>query len=212
LFISSAGMAQISWDYVRPDTVFTFETTIDVVVYNNISFSDSGTYRWVREFSTPCSKITNAICDKNQCYLEHVDSASFFVEAGESFSMQCHFYPYNTCCKFSKCFLTVYKVADPTVRTEAEYNISLWCSALSTDDLDQSPLKLYPNPAGNYIQLDGINTINQNASITDVQGRLLQMVDFSIDGKIFIGDLSPGSYYLSCDIDGILVRRRFLKL
>jgi len=205
--------AQITWDIAIPDTVYSFETNPDVEVHNNVTFTDSGTYRWVREVITSCP-ITNAICDKTQCYLEHVDSADFFVEANETFPMLCHFYPYDNCCKYATCILTVYKVADPSVNTVAEYNISLWCSALSAKDVEAfgSDIKIYPIPAKDYLQIETESIGVSDIIIYDVQGRMVKQAEVNQLQRLYIGDLPAGTFYITSTLNGVLSRKRFVKI
>lgn len=210
LSLTSLVSAQISWDNAKPDTVYSFETNPDVEVHNKITFSDSGTYRWVREFITTCP-ITSAICDKNTCYLEHVDSAIFVVGDNESFPFLIHFYPNDNCCKHAKILLRVYKVADPSVKSQAEYNISLWCSSASVEPKNIDFINIYPNPCVDLLTLD-INSSNiSNIQVHDQLGREMTIFASSNSNVINVESLKSGIYFLSFLSDGVLTRKTFVK-
>lgn len=205
------SQGQITWDNPKPDTVYSFETNADVEVHNNITFSDSGTYRWVRKIVTNCT-IANAICDKNQCYLEHVDSAIFHVNKNESFQMICHFYPYDKCCKHAKVILKVYQVANPTISSIAEYNISLWCSKLSAAEFNPERLQITPNPVQNVLTLSTGTVLADDIQIISPTGKVVLHVDEPQSEEVDVSNLPAGIYMISAQINGILVRKNFLKL
>lgn len=209
IFCANFTQAQISWDNMKPDTVFTFETTPDVEVHNKITFADSGTYRWVREFVSTCP-ITSAICDKNTCYLETVDSAVFFADAKESFTMIAHFYPNNNCCKHAKINLHIYKIADPKVKSTAEYNISLWCSSLGNQNREVKNLSVYPNPCTTSLEVSDVTEFDA-FYITDQLGRKMIIQTNDNSGKIDVSALNPGYYVISFLSEGTTFNKSFIK-
>ncbi|MBI1307899.1 MAG: T9SS type A sorting domain-containing protein [Bacteroidetes bacterium] len=203
--------AQITWDHQKPDTVFRPETDLDVEVHNNVTFQDSGVYRWVRSVITTCP-ITSAICDKNTCYLETVDSANFEVTANESFPVLCHFYPDNNCCKHAKVLLKIYKISDPKITSTAEYNISLWCTQLSVTDASSSKLEVYPNPVQDFLN---INLQPANKAKLDVYNELGVLVISKVIEStelVDLTELNKGIYTVVTSTTEGTFRKRIVKI
>lgn len=58
-------------------------------------------------------------------------------------------------------------------------------------------IKVYPNPAGNSLQVDGITTENIQLRVYSVYGALLMQTDnFPAVGTIDISHLKPGMYFI----------------
>ncbi len=71
-------------------------------------------------------------------------------------------------------------------------------------------LSVYPNPAGNYIQI-ATDLIGGKASITNLEGQVLLQKDLTSSNKILIGALPGGMYFLTVHSDKGTVTRRFVK-
>ena len=79
-----------------------------------------------------------------------------------------------------------------------------------------SNLKIYPNPATDQIQLEGIQAYNEKAVITiiDLYGRVVQQVDSNGDEKtisIGIKQLSAGTYLLKATTKNYTSSHYFIK-
>jgi len=69
-----------------------------------------------------------------------------------------------------------------------------------------SRLVLYPNPASNYIRIEGIEA-NAEVRIYNAMGALVKVVNTNADEEIGISDLSAGLYFVRCGN----ITMRFLK-
>ena len=96
LSLSTLSFGQITWDQQTADTARGFETNLEISTQNNVTFEKAGFYRWVRMYDSSCSALTMGIVDKVSCGLETTDSMDFYVEANETFTMTCYFYPNQT--------------------------------------------------------------------------------------------------------------------
>lgn len=69
--------------------------------------------------------------------------------------------------------------------------------SVNTNDFSAKKIKLYPNPASNYISLSGIKPYAQ-ISIYGIDGRLIRNATAQqAERNILIDDLSPGIYFIS---------------
>jgi Cu/Zn superoxide dismutase len=84
----------------------------------------------------------------------------------------------------------------------------LECLVVNTYDIDGTYLKIYPNPAMNYIQIES-DEENFQLSIKDIYGRTHIT---SSNKQIDISKLNGGMYYVTSKIKGEEITSRFLKL
>jgi len=89
------------------------------------------------------------------------------------------------------------KEPDGTWGVAATFLMKQWAPTLSTNTslFSYNQIILYPNPASNYIQLQGIND-NTQVSIFDLNGRVLQSVPYSKNEIIDVSKLTIGTYIL----------------
>jgi len=79
----------------------------------------------------------------------------------------------------------------------------------STSDL-QNKIKVYPNPADEFIKVEGIKIEGEKYSITNSIGQ--QVLSNTFDGnKIDLYDLFPGSYTLTVSSGSSVLRKNFIK-
>ena len=69
--------------------------------------------------------------------------------------------------------------------------------SVGVDENDGRLLAIYPNPAGDFIRIEGIEA-NSEVRIYNAMGALVKTANASADSKIGIGDLNAGIYLLRC--------------
>jgi hypothetical protein len=86
---------------------------------------------------------------------------------------------------------------DGTWGFAAKFLMEQWATTLSTDTslFANNPITVYPNPAKDYIQFQGLND-NSQISIFDLNGRILKKVPYSKNEIIDVAELSNGTYIL----------------
>jgi PKD domain/Secretion system C-terminal sorting domain len=93
------------------------------------------------------------------------------------------------------------------------YNATVSVSALSLEDNTMSSLKLYPNPAENYLYMEGVEfeTI-KTLTLYNVLGKALPARFHQAERRIDISNLASGHYILEVvTTDGVKVMRKVLK-
>jgi hypothetical protein len=209
LAIAGTTYGQIIWDKDTADIAQGFETKIDIETHNVATFTQPGTYRWIRTYNENCS-IKTAICDKNSCYLETTDSADFTVAANESFDMICHFYPYNKCCpEGAEVSLFVFKVDDRNINNTATYILDLWCKSLGTHELSNTSFIVAPNPALDHISLLNLPSNLESIDIINLYGIVVDRVPVS--SSIDVSGLKAGMYWIAIKQDEVEYKQRFIK-
>ncbi|MCB9262148.1 MAG: T9SS type A sorting domain-containing protein [Flavobacteriales bacterium] len=204
--------AQITWNKDTADLATGFETESDIETHNVITVANAGNYRWVRKIVQNCGTVKNAICDKNTCYSEDTDSADFSVTDGESFTMVCHFYPFNKCCTDSVVIsLYVYNVDFPNVNSTATYILDLWCASASVNSINNQNLIVSPNPATSMLTLSmkELATASE-VVISNAEGK--QWNKEIIGNKVDISELNAGIYFITIRNEEKIYTTKFVKL
>ena len=86
---------------------------------------------------------------------------------------------------------------DGTWGFAAKFLMEQWATTLSTNTslFSNNQITVYPNPATNYIQLQGTND-NTQISIFDLNGRMLKKVPYSKNEIIDVSKFTNGTYIL----------------
>jgi hypothetical protein len=88
-----------------------------------------------------------------------------------------------------------------------EYSDSVYLGLLNTNELPESNFSVYPNPATNEININGIN--GESVSFYDLNGKLLSKHNFSGNQKIYF--LAKGLYYIEVKTAERTYYSKFLK-
>ena len=212
LVTSSLGLnAQtIEWDSTASDTIRGFETEESLSAHLGVAFAEAGEYRWVRSYKENNCNIATAVCDINQCWLENTDSATFYVNALESFDMIFYYYPRNKCCPDNAtAILTVYKVDEPSKRASAEFALDLWCASSSVEEVVQHHVDIYPNPALNVLSINSSDKV-QHVEFVNIVGETIvvpQLTPTTFD----VSKLSKGIYVVNIVGEDRTYSKRFVK-
>jgi hypothetical protein len=83
---------------------------------------------------------------------------------------------------------------------------------LSTEEVNSPELNIYPNPALDFITIDGL-TIADRATVRlcDIQGKILLSSPLNEDFKVDISALQQGLYFLLVETNGKLITSKILK-
>lgn len=86
---------------------------------------------------------------------------------------------------------------DGTWGFAGKFLMEQWATNLSTNTslFSKNPITVYPNPAKNYIQFQGLNDKTQ-ISIFDLNGRMIKKVPYSKNEIIDVAELTNGTYIL----------------
>lgn len=76
---------------------------------------------------------------------------------------------------------------------------------------DIPEIKLYPNPAKDYVELDNLESGNQIEIFNSVGKRVLDL-SYPINGKIDISNLLPGVYFLKTKTYNTFSNYKFIKI
>lgn len=124
----------------------------EFVAYTHVTNSSNNnvTIRWVRTKNDKPDVWWTAICDKNVCHLNEVDSAQVDLLAGDSTNLDLHFYPFNRA-DFALVKIEVFDITKPNERLH--FTFTGRALADTIPDTTQPPpptikrdVKMYPNP------------------------------------------------------------------
>lgn len=151
------------------------------------------------------------VCDNFLCWGPEKDTASFTLTPSEEGEMYPHFYPNGITgigCLTIKVFENEnFANTDSIVYCAHIYHVGV-------DDVDMEEMKVYPNPASNYIKLTlPDNVLGGEVEIYDMTGK--KVYEGTIDNnepQIDVTNLPTGSYVLKyTDQNGAAYTARFQK-
>lgn len=82
--------------------------------------------------------------------------------------------------------------------------------SVSTNSLNTAAFKVFPNPTTDFIQIDGIETVNAHYSIMDYNGRIVENTSLN-SNQIPVYHLPKGMYILLVETEKGKVSRTFMK-
>ena len=83
-----------------------------------------------------------------------------------------------------------------------------WSATLSTPDVNALQVLLYPNPANDYLYIDGVQDRGQ-LEVYTITGQKVKTLDFEGTTKVFL-DLSSGMYITKITSDNKTVVKKLL--
>jgi hypothetical protein len=100
-----------------------------------------------------------------------------------------------------------YRVASVLMDNSVNYS-----NVLSLD-YNRISIRVYPNPAKNFLQIEGLSsTESSRLSIYDINGNV--RLTATASAPVFswnIGTLQKGSYVVTAQSNGVVVKKKFLK-
>ena len=188
------------------------DLTVTAPLTGPISQTD---YSWRREIISIPPDWTYAICDPFLSHGRTVDSASYFLAAGNSSEMIVHFYvPGNSGGKGS---VIVINRDDATQEEDtAVFTLQTYNTFLSTSELDvEDKFEVYPNPASttHIVKIKNTTEIN-TVEILNLNGQLVKTVVANPNSNeidIEVSDLNSGLYLVRVKT-GIKVKTTKLKV
>jgi hypothetical protein len=184
--------------FVNEDPTVTMGITADDfegVGYNNVK-NDSEVNRnltWTTRVIDAAEGWTDAVCDKNLCYLESVETADFTALPDETCRLDVHVYP-NGNEGFSIVEVEITEADNPNFSIKHEYYFNTMPSASTRAQL-LSSIKVYPNPAQDYFTIEE----GQQAEVVEVltiDGKMMRSFLYNDNAQYMISDLAAGHYVI----------------
>jgi hypothetical protein len=195
---------------LKPDVVMIdvnpaeFETVAHSYITN--TSAEVKTFRWFRTIESISMGWQNAICDVNACYSVETDTTPvdflLTLAPGDSSMLDVHIRP-NGLDGSAKIKVTVFEVGNPDNQITGEY---LFNQVTPTYDVNVESIKIFPNPAIDYFELNDYTNVRE-VVISNLVGNVMRRYNVYPGAKFDVGFL-PGSIYLVRLLDG---RRNIIK-
>jgi hypothetical protein len=186
---------------VRSNVPFdTLEVIGHIVVKNTATTAK--TFQWVRTVNNQTQGWTNAVCDRNLCYLPNVGSQSFTLDPNQEGILDVHVAP-NRIVGMASIDIKVTETGNNTNTVTARY---LFNQVSGIREVDRAAIKIYPNPAKEYFIIsdnDYVSIVN----IYNIVGRLVKTVHVANGLRIDVSDMADGIYLVRMQtIGGVTVK------
>lgn len=166
-----------------------FEAIGHAFAINNSEFYKN--YSWQRNVIEMTEGWFSAVCDRNQCYLSGVNQASFYLDSGESGTMDVHVYP-NGIEGGAIIEVRVQNDTDPEDFFVATYFFN---QTLSVAERVTNNFKVYPNPIVENFTVEGAENADR-LEIFDITGKVVFSAKGSRTNRYNVADLRAGGYIL----------------
>lgn len=198
-FITLCAQDQLTFSVtpVEVDGITAADT--DVPGYSSLSTSSTAPriYKWTKEDLVISDGWQSAVCDTNGCYFPHLLEREVVMSASSGSNLDVHVYPNgNEGCAVVR--VTVIDVNDPSVSAVNTYYFNPdmeECMIDATED-EQAiirQIKLYPNPVGNYFQIDHYEEIH-TVEVYNELGQQVKSFPYNIGADYDVTHLPTGTY------------------
>lgn len=180
-------------------------------VLTNHSNSDIE-FTWIREQVYVSENWQTAICDKNRCYLTHINNQTFTLNAGDTGVLDVHLYPFQQ--EGDSAWVNVKLISSASTgdTTVIPYKFYQENTTSSSRDHSLTEAILYPNPASTYFRVASESVIS-SVEVFDILGKRVKSVNpNSQSAFVDVIDLVKGIYIVRVkDSDGRIIKTQRLK-
>jgi hypothetical protein len=185
---------------------------IEAEFYDHTPMTNNSTesldLRWVRTIESMPDEWDNYFCTiPGNCGLPSTDSLNFTLEPGEVGDFQIHFAPNDIA---GSALVVVNLINNATDEVLATITINVETSPVSTNELEEAQVRVFPNPATNFFQIQNGQKVDQ-ITIYNILGKQVKFFE-NAENQFFIGDLAKGLYMIQMvDLDSKSTKTLTLK-
>lgn len=150
---------------------------------------ESKEFIWIRTINSISQGWETAVCDFNLCYNPNIDSMTLTLGPGEESNMDIHIYP-NGVEGSAEIELKVKEVG-----VDSNFVIGNYLFNMTTPvrEAKISEIKMFPNPATEYFQLESAQTIAK-IEVYHLSMKKVKTFYAYQNKSYYVGDLSNGVY------------------
>ena len=176
-------------DNVHPDELENYISNFAVNVSN-----EAKTLRWTQKTIFKGSKWSNSqVCDNFLCYTDKILTRTLDIQSGDSSLLKILFRP-NGQDTSGYYTITAQVDGESTIDDTGHYFFNGATASLKKIE-EIETVKIYPNPAVDYVQLASKELIREIA-IYNLQGVMVKSLSNYNRGLIQVNDLASGPYYM----------------
>ncbi len=174
---------------VHPDEFENYISNYAVNITN-----ESKTLRWTQKTYFKGSLWSKSqVCDNNLCYTDKILTKTLVIKPGDSTLLKILFRPNG---QDTSGYYTITVQVDSTFVIDDEAHFFFNGATSSTRKIDAiESVKIYPNPAVDYIQLNSKDLI-KGIKIYNGRGSIVKSINDYNKGLITVKDLPSGTYFM----------------
>lgn len=176
-------------EIITPVTLEDFEVVGYARLKNNSN--QTLTLVWRREIISQHSNWEISICDKNNCYLPHIETRELVLSAGEESNLDVHV-RHNGARGNGEIKLLVFDKNNPSDSTSAIYIFTSGTTSTKKVAFGEN-IKIWPNPAQDYFMVSDSKNIGR-IEVLDLLGNQVKSYDPRSHAQFDVSNLNPGIY------------------
>lgn len=200
-FVASS-FAQISFDksdFVEPNfSKDEFDYNAKAYLTNSSTDPADTLFAWVLNKIDVPSDWSTTVCSGYLCIEEPTIAYNFVMKQGDSVEFKLGFAFFGIAGE-GEAFVSAYSVTDPSNRDSIRLRITAR-DLVSTNDVDKSAIKVYPNPATDIVYVD-YDAASYTVNVYDILGNLKMSKNINKGQPIQVNDLARGVYVVRIEGD-----------
>lgn len=200
-FVASS-FAQISFDksdFVEPNfSKDEFDYNAKAYLTNSSTDPADTLFAWVLDKIDVPSDWSTTVCSGYLCIEEPTIAYNFVMKQGDSVEFKLGFAFFGIAGE-GEAFVSAYSVTDPSNRDSIRLRITAR-DLVSTNDVDKSAIKVYPNPATDIVYVD-YDAASYTVNVYDILGNLKMSKNINKGQPIQVNDLARGVYVVRIEGD-----------
>lgn len=198
LIITSQALVSFAQIGLDTDSLYTQVIESNDITAHNTFTNDipqQKTFKWTRTIIENTDPWTYAVCDDNQCYLTHVESAEIDIPPSGSSILDVHLYPNGKYEGYAFVEVKVEYSNDPNTNIFAYY---VFDSALTTSTKNVKPInfKIFPNPSHGLFTIEDDSKEVVSIKVFSMIGQELQHLIMGERQWMDLSTLSNGNYFI----------------
>lgn len=197
-----SSLAQISFDkrdFVEPNfSKDEFDYNAKAYLTNSSTDPGDTLFAWVLNKIDVPSDWSTTVCSGYLCIEEPTVPYDFAIKRGDTVEFKLGFAFFGVAGE-GDAYVSAYSVTDPSNRDSIRLRITAR-DLVSTNDLDKTAIKVYPNPATDVVYVD-YNSASYTVNIYDILGNLKMSQKINKGQPIQVNDLARGVYVVRIEGD-----------
>lgn len=187
--IAQFSFAQLMFSETEFNETLPLDTEVELIFNVTNSSTEAMTIKWERTENFPNDDWYSFMCDKQQCFIPSVSDNQFNVDPNEVLEFKVTISASTN--ELGSVSFSIYDVNDPSNSGNVVFNVN---DTSNNDYINVENVKVYPNPASDYIKLSNADGIATMEVFNIIGKKVKNFTDVQTDQAYNVSDLPKGMY------------------